>query len=51
MCLRPAHTLARAQVCTCVDAYIDILNYVGVGDAGPGDASATTHREIANGIP
>lgn len=44
------HTLARAQVCTCVDAYIDILNYVGVGDAGPGDASAT-HREIANGIP
>lgn len=29
-------------------AYIDILNYVG--DVGPGDASATTHREIANGI-
>lgn len=36
----------RARLC----AYIDILNYVGVGDGGPGDASATTHREIANGI-
>lgn len=59
MCLHPAHvyethvrtyTRVSASICTCVRAYIDILNYVGVCDVGPGDASVTTHREIANGI-
>lgn len=56
MCLHPAHanhverarTYTRGEAQACMRAYIDILNYVG--DVGPGDASATTHREIANGI-